>query len=211
MHPYIGMKATRPARPNGGWPEITGTIVAVGQFGSSVNEGDSVVTVATLLLEDGKHFEWALDGLVVNPDEATRHLAAGTPERAFYALVEFTDGGKIAALAKWLPGGHLRVSPLKKDAEGPAPRVAGASTLKVVTETTREVAEATAAKLPRWGTLPSWAEVPVPGPWGGSWEVYDNGVWSVRPATPEAAPANVYGTEDAAKLAARRRNAEAGL
>jgi len=209
VHPYIGLTATRPAQPKYNWPEVTGTIVAVGQSGS-VSEGDSTANVAVLLLADGKHFEWSLDGLVVGAEEAARHLAAGVPPQAFYALIEQLDGGRIAALAKWLPGGHLRALPLRKRDEGPAPRVIGASTIKVVTETTREVAEATAASLPAWSSLPSWAVVSAPGPWGRCWEVYDNGVWTVREATPDAKPADVFGIEDLAKLEARRRNAAAG-
>ena len=55
------------------------------------------------------------------------------------------------------------------------------------------------------------APVPAPGPWGGCWEVYDDGIWTVRPAPPPAKPSDVWGTEDAAKAEARKRNAAAGL
>lgn len=53
---------------------------------------------------------------------------------------------------------------------------------------------------------------PPPQPVGaGCWEVYDNGVWTVRPATENARAGDVWGTEEAARQEAQRRNAEAGL
>ena len=75
LHPYIGLRATRPASTNPRLPEVSGVIVAIGTTSEELEVGALHFTGAVLLLADGKHKEVALDTLVVNHAEAAARLA----------------------------------------------------------------------------------------------------------------------------------------
>jgi hypothetical protein len=75
QHPYVGLSATRPGTPQNQNRTITGIVAHVGTFGN-ISEDSCVETYATILQDDGTHYEVALSEIVVDPAEAKRRLAA---------------------------------------------------------------------------------------------------------------------------------------
>jgi len=77
-HPYIGLRATRPASTNPPCPEISGIIVGIGTATTETDNGPVHSTAATLLLDDGSHIEPWLWSLRVDAAEAAAHIARMT-------------------------------------------------------------------------------------------------------------------------------------